>query len=516
MCTQTVNLLVTLDRNYLAPLTAMLKSYAEHHAEVPTDVYVLHSALSEEDFRALNQALSGRPVTFHDIRIAEQVFRNTPVLERLPEESFYRLLAFCCLPAHVGRCLYLDPDILVMRTLLPLYQTEMGDAYLAAAGHLHSLGDTVNKARLGLADRERYFNSGVMLMNLDAIRKDFTRETVLECLEENIQRLLLGDQDLANLLFGDKILLLDERIYNLDERSFARCKRREGMTLDAVRNRTAIIHYNGKYKPWLEGYRGELDCFYPAVPEKGPAPSGLLKKHLRSVYRITRPTGLQRIAVFGMLSLLLVCLFSYFFFGKELTRLLADPTLFRAWLDSFGPFDEVIFILVRAAQTVVKFIPAEPLEIGSGYAWGAIPGMLYCVIGNLLGTLVILALTRRFGQKIVGFFLPTKNTGTLSFFKSSKHIYTLLFFLYLIPGSPKDGFTYLAGLLPVKTLPFMLITGIARIPSVLSSTICGETLAQQNYLLSALIFALTVLLAVSGGILYRAYTKCLTELKQLR
>lgn len=159
-------------------------------------------------------------------------------------------------------------------------------------------------------------------------------------------------------------------------------------------------------------------------------------------------------------------------------KIVSEPESFRAWLGQFGAFDELVFILIRAAQTVVKFIPAEPLEIASGYAWGTVSGMLYCVIGNMIGTLVIFALTRRYGKKILK-----------------------------LPGSPKDGFTYFVGLLPVKLIPFMVITFIARMPSVLSSTLCGSSIAEQRYWIAVLIFVAPVILAILGGIAYNAFVK---------
>ncbi len=235
-----------------------------------------------------------------------------------------------------------------------------------------------------------------------------------------------------------------------------------------VAGKTVIIHYNGKYKPWLNGYKGELDVFYPAVNSKGPVPRGSVKQ-IKSFVNITKMTKQQALAVICALCFALVCSLSYVFFGRDIMNLLADPISFKEWLGQFGIFDELIFILIRAIQTVIKFVPAEPLEIASGYAWGAIPGMLYCLIGNMIGTLAIFALTRRYGKKVIGLFIPIKKMNLLSLFEGSEKIYTLLFFLYLIPGSPKDGLTYFAGLLPVKILPYIGITFIARIPFVLES-----------------------------------------------
>lgn len=295
--------------------------------------------------------------------------------------------------------------------------------------------------------------------------------------------------------------------YNLDERVFHYCQKREGFDLKAVETQTAIIHYNGKYKPWLDGYKGKLDYFYPDIVPKGPAPVKTLRKQIKSIYRITRPTKQQAVYIVGLLLFVCICLFSWIYFGTELTKIIDEPVRFRDWLEQFGAFDEIVFILIRAAQTVIKFIPAEPLEIASGYAWGAIPGMLYCVIGNLIGTIVILFLTRRFGQRFIELFLPVKNMQLVSIFKSSEKMYGLLFVLYLIPGSPKDGFTYFVGLFSIRIVPFMVITGIARMPSVLSSTLCGAAFAEKQYGVSLLIFAATIVLAVLGGLLYRKYMK---------
>ncbi len=502
-----VNLLVTIDRNYLSPLTVMLRSYIETNSGVETDLYIAHSSLDENDFAYLESSLKSSDIRIHSIQVTEHWFSDIPVLERLPEESFYRLLAFHILPENIDRCLYLDPDIIIRKSILPLYNLELGENYIAAAGHLRGYRNYINKIRLGIKEQKRYINSGVMLMNLAKIRKEFSLESVLDCLEENVQRLLMGDQDMVNILFGRKTVFIEEQLYNLDERTLRYFKQNEEWSQETVASETAIIHYDGKCKPWLDGYKGELDAFYPIVKDKGPAPTGVMKKHIKSFLNITKMTRQQTIVAISVLCFMFACLFSYIFFGKELLNILADPTSFREWLRQFGVFDELIFIFIRAAQTVVKFIPAEPLEIASGYVWGTIPGMLYCVIGNMIGTLVIFALTKRYGKKIINLFIPVKNMKLLSLLEGSKKIYALLFFLYLIPGSPKDGFTYFVGLLPVKIVPFMIITFIARMPSVLSSTMCGSTLAARQYWIAMLIFAATVILAILGGMVYNSFVK---------
>lgn len=502
-----INLLVTIDRTYLAPLTVMLGSYIETNRETNTDLYIAHSSLEDSDFAFIEETVKGSKVHVHNVKITEHWFSEVPVLERLPEESFYRLLAFRFLPQDMERCLYLDPDLIVRSSLQSMYYMELGDHYIAASGHLHGGHNELNKKRLALKNQDRYINSGVMLMNLAEIRKHFSLEDILERLEDNIQRLIMGDQDMVNILFGEKTIILPEEIYNLDERTYQYFKKHNGWTMETVAAETAIVHYNGKYKPWLNGYKGELDCFYPEVKEKGAAPTKTIIKQIKSFFKITGMTPQQAITGIGMCLFALFCLLSYTVFGKELTQAVSDPDSFRVWLDQFGVFDEVIFILIRAVQTVVKFIPAEPLEIASGFVWGAIPGMLCCLIGNMLGTLVIFVLTRKYGKKIWNLFVPVKNTRLLKILEGNEKLYAMLFFLYLIPGSPKDGLTYFISMLPVKLVPFMVITCIARMPSVLSSTLCGSSLAEQQYQIAIMIFAITIFLAVLGGIAYKAFMK---------
>lgn len=499
--TPCIDLLVTIDHRYVPPLLTMLDSYGEQHPGVTTRLFLAHSSLDEQTLGCIRNKAAKYNIELCDIRITAHWFKDIPVLERLPEESFYRLMAFHYLPVEIHRCLYLDPDIIIRRSLLPLYTTDLEGNYIAAASHTFGRKNKLNLRRLGIREDVRYLNSGVMLMDLDAIRRDFTLEHILESTGDNIQKLLLGDQDMVNILFGTKTKLIDERIYNLDERAFR--QHRRNFDLQAVERETAIIHYNGKFKPWLDGYKGVLDRFYPEVAEKGPAPTGKWKAQLKAIHNIVRLSTRQKIAVSCALCFVALCLFGWRFFGRELVEILDQPEHFRRWLSRFGPFDELVFILIRAAQTVIKFIPAEPLEIASGYAWGAVPGMLYCAIGNMIGTLAILRLTRRYGRRFVEAFIPAKTLRGFFELQVGEKFYVLLFLLYLFPGAPKDAFTYVVGLLPIRTLPFLLISFAARMPSVLSSTVCGVALAEQRYTLSALILALTLLCSLAGWLLYK-------------
>ena len=80
--------------------------------------------------------------------------------------------------------------------------------------------------------------------------------------------------------------------------------------------------------------------------------------------------------------ILIAFLSVYFTFGKQLTAFVSDTQNFNAWLAQYKSLSAVIFILIRAFQTVIKIIPAEPLEIASGYAFGTWGGLFYCSLGT--------------------------------------------------------------------------------------------------------------------------------------
>ena len=81
----------------------------------------------------------------------------------------------------------------------------------------------------------------------------------------------------------------------------------------------------------------------------------------------------------------------------------------------------------------------------------------------------------------------------------------ILFIVFFIPGTPKDLLTYFAPLTPIPLWRFVVLTTIARIPSIVSSTIAGSAVLSSEYSLVILIYAITGLLAIGGIVLYNHY-----------
>ena len=180
-----------------------------------------------------------------------------------PKAIYYRIFAAKYLPHTLDRVLYLDPDLVVRKSLRALYELPMDAAFFAAASHIRAFLHRFNELRLGMGEDDPYINSGVMLMNLEALRAKQDTQAVFDYMERHKGRLMLPDQDIISALYGQSIIPLDPIQYNMTEKLFTLHRfNGDGMTLDDVRQRSAVIHYCGRNKPWKPGYVGELDVFY--------------------------------------------------------------------------------------------------------------------------------------------------------------------------------------------------------------------------------------------------------------
>ncbi len=200
-----------------------------------------------------------------------------------------------------------------------------------------------------------------------------------------------------------------------------------------------------------------------------------------------------------------IFLILYFTLGKQLTVIISDKGSMKEWISSFGIYDEAVFVLIRALQTVIKIIPAEPLEIGAGYIWGTYKGLVLCMLGTEIGSAIILILTSVFGTKLLNMLFDLEQIKKWSFISNVKRKYLFLTVLYLVPGTPKDFITYFVGVTDTKILPFLIITGIARIPSVITSTWCGEILDRGS--LKSFIIAFSAITVISLALGYLVQKK---------
>ena len=205
------------------------------------------------------------------------------------------------------------------------------------------------------------------------------------------------------------------------------------------------------------------------------------------------------IALFVLLSIL-ICWFA----GRPLIRFAKEPELFRDWVDQQGVWGPLLFMGMVILQIVVAVIPGEPLEIVAGYAFGAVEGTLLCLLGAFVGRVAVFLLVRRFGTRAVEVFFPLDKLQSLAFLQNKRRLTFWVFFLFFLPGTPKDVLCYIVGLTDLPLASWLLISAIAPIPSIVTSTIGGDALGMGNYTFAAIVFAATIAVSGLGLLAYRA------------
>jgi uncharacterized membrane protein YdjX (TVP38/TMEM64 family) len=190
------------------------------------------------------------------------------------------------------------------------------------------------------------------------------------------------------------------------------------------------------------------------------------------------------------------------FIGRWLGSFSDDS--FRDYIRSFGPAGWLVLLGLQFLQVFVALIPGELLETGAGYAFGPVWGTLICYAGVAMASALVFLLTRRFGVKLVEVFISREKIDQLSFLRTERKRNTLVFLLFLIPGTPKDLLTYFVGLTDMKLGSFLLISLIARLPSVLSSTAGGHLLGEGNYVGALWLYGITGAVSIVGLLIYNA------------
>lgn len=176
-------------------------------------------------------------------------------------------------------------------------------------------------------------------------------------------------------------------------------------------------------------------------------------------------------------------------------------------MDAHGFLGRLAFIGMVVLQIVVALMPGEVFELGAGYAFGFWEGTILCMIGALIGNIIVFCLVRTLGVKIVEAFFPIEKIHSLKFLQNTKRLNLIVFIINFIPGTPKDLIAYAVGLTPIKLRTWIFITLVARIPSIITSTIAGGALGDKNYMFAIVVYAITFIISGLGILLYRYITK---------
>lgn len=208
-----------------------------------------------------------------------------------------------------------------------------------------------------------------------------------------------------------------------------------------------------------------------------------------------------------IVAFIIFCAVVGWFIGRPLIRFVGQPDKFQAWVQQSGVWGMVAFVGMTVFQVVIAFVPGEPLEIGAGYAFGAVLGTILCIIGITIGSLIVFLLVRTLGVRLLEVFFTYEKIKSLKFLQNEKKLALITFFLFFLPGTPKDLLTYFVGLTKIDLKGFLLIAAVARIPSVVTSTIGGSLLGSEKYLFAIIAFGVTLVISMAGWIVYNRISK---------
>lgn len=259
-----MNILVTLNKNYLPYLISLIRSINDNNKNTLFDFYIFSNDITLKDIKKYDNYLD-KTNKYFIINIPKEDFKNAPITKRYPYEMYYRIFASKYLPSSLDRILYLDPDIIVKGNLSNLYNINFEGNYYAGCTNIRKVLKRINQIKNGAEKDNEYINTGVLMINLSTLREHLNEEAVYNFIEDKKYLLTLPDQDVISTLYGKKILLLNTFIYNLSEKMIKihnLSQKEDKIDLDWVEKNTIIIHYLGKNKPWKENYKGILLPYY--------------------------------------------------------------------------------------------------------------------------------------------------------------------------------------------------------------------------------------------------------------
>ena len=184
-----------------------------------------------------------------------------------------------------------------------------------------------------------------------------------------------------------------------------------------------------------------------------------------------------------------------------------DQGSFKALVEENYILSVIVMIVICAIQVMIALIPGEIVEIAAGYAFGTLLGALYCLIGIMLGSCIVIILTRKIGRRFIESICPREKIESISFLNDRKKLHSIVGLVFFIPGTPKDLITYAISLTSMNIPAYILITSVARLPSILISTLSGDALGNNNIKNAIIFFMISAVTGIAGYVTYRFIAK---------
>ncbi|MDT2641068.1 glycosyltransferase family 8 protein [Enterococcus dongliensis] len=242
------------DNRYAIYTEVMLRTLVENIGEETTiDFYIIDDGLTERNRERLLKVIDIRPdyLELSFINTNKNLYENCLISDHITITAYLRISVPPILrEKKYHRMLYIDADTLILEDIKELYDTNLEGKTIGAVidpGQIKALN------RLGVSSTDYYFNSGIMLIDLERWQEQNITERTLDYLKKEADKILYHDQDALNaVLYEDwkgihpKWNMQTSLVFN---RFSAPTKCYESL-YEEGRNNPAIIHFTGHDKPW--------------------------------------------------------------------------------------------------------------------------------------------------------------------------------------------------------------------------------------------------------------------------
>ncbi len=270
MMAEKINIILATDKNY-AQHAAVAMASALVNCQCPDRLrfFVIDDNIDNINKKKMQKSVEklGGSVSF--VKANEEALKNVFVSGNLTRAAYFRLDIPNIIPHDVDKVIYLDCDLLVLQDIQKLWTVDLQNKPIAAAedfGILSSAGKCAEKVKnLHWQKEYSYFNSGVLVMNLQEWRQQSYAQKLIELVAQRDFR--HHDQDALNLMFMNNWVKMPlawnviPPVFNMMLRIVLNSDLRKE-ALQALRQ-MAVMHYAGGYKPWeYVAYKGFNEKYY--------------------------------------------------------------------------------------------------------------------------------------------------------------------------------------------------------------------------------------------------------------
>ena len=205
----------------------------------------------------------------------------------------------------------------------------------------------------------------------------------------------------------------------------------------------------------------------------------------------------KRLAFRVFILLLIAIAAGYFVLHYNLYGFFTHKKKILDFIQSFHPYDEVIFILFQIVQVVAAPIPGELTGFIGGYLYGPVMGIIYSTIGLTLGSWLAFGIAHFFGMPLLEKVVKKDIIEKFNYFMEHKGV-LVTFFLFLIPGFPKDYLCYIMGVSRMPAHTFLIVSAAGRLFGTIMLSLTGSSTRDGHYILLSFLVAVGIITFIAA------------------